>query len=374
MPLQQTVRLPLANTFSVNIQLRIQPYGRTYQAYIQADNSDWYSFAIQLTQDDIKELNAELQHTIEQVSGYFEADSADSAERAEALSRLAQKGNFAFKKIFAKGAPRDMMHEALLRDTVIQVTTEDFFLPWELLYDGPSVSQIDGYLFWGMQYIVSRTLIREARPGDFSPPLIPSRPHVGVVAYNELAHVAKREIPALRKLEQQQQIYLSCFHSMDTTRRDKELEDFGIFLRAQLQIVHLACHAYEQNPLSESYLLVSNDFSITMEDFEVQEFEIGHRPLVLLNTCRSGTISPVHTSNWAVLFWKRGARGVLATEFHVPDWFAATFIEKLYDELLQGKPIGEALLTTRRHFWESENNPLGLGYALYSSPSIRIVK
>jgi len=65
---------------------------------------------------------------------------------------------------------------------------------------------------------------------------------------------------------------------------------------------------------------------------------------------------------------------VLATEFHVPDWFAATFIEKLYDELLQGKPIGEALLTTRRHFWESENNPLGLGYALYSSPSIRIVK
>ncbi len=133
MPLQQTVRLPLANTFSVNIQLRIQPYGRTYQAYIQADNSDWYSFAIQLTQDDIKELNAELQHTIEQVSGYFEADSADSAERAEALSRLAQKGNFAFKKIFAKGAPRDMMHEALLRDTVIQVTTEDFFLPWELI-------------------------------------------------------------------------------------------------------------------------------------------------------------------------------------------------------------------------------------------------
>ena len=374
MPLEQTLRLPLVNNFPVNIQLRIQPYGRTYQAYIQTDYSDWYSFPIQLTQDDVKELNAELQRAIEQVSGYFEDSSIESAERTEALSRLAQKGNYAFKKIFAKGTARDIVHEALLINAVIQVTTEDFFLPWELLYDGPSGPQVNAERFWGMQYIISRTLIREARPGDFSPPFIPSRPRVGVVAYNELAHVANREIPALQKLEQQQRIYLTCLHSMDITRRDKELEDFGNFLRAEQQIVHLACHAYEQDPLSESYLLVSNDFSITMEDFEVQEFEIEHRPLVLLNACRSGTISPFHTSNWAVLFWKRGARGVLATEFHVPDWFAAAFIEKLYEELLQGKPIGEALLTTRSHFWANENNPLGLGYALYSSPSIRIAK
>ena len=374
MPLQQTVGLPLANKFSVNVQIRIQRYGRAYQAYIQTDFSDWYSFSIQLTPEDIKELNAELQRAIEQVSGYFEADNADAAERVEALSRLAQKGNFAFKKIFAKGTPRDVVHEALERDAVIQVTSEDFFIPWELLYDGPLGAQVEVTGFWGMQYIISRTLIREARPGDFAPSLIPSRPRVGVVAYNELMHVAKREIPALQKLEQQQQIYLSCLHSMDTRKREKDLEDFGNFLREELQIVHMACHAFEQDPLSESYLLVSNEFSITMEDFEVQEFEIEHRPLVLLNACRSGTISPLHSSNWAVLFWKHGARGVLATEFHVPDWFAAAFIEKLYEELLQKRPIGEALLAVRRHFWESENNPLGLGYALYSSPSIRIAK
>ncbi len=281
MPLQQTLGLPLANKFSVNVQIRIQQYGRAYQAYIQTDYSDWYSFSIQLTPEDIKELNAELQRAIEQVSGYFEADNADAAERVEALSRLAQKGNFAFKKIFAKGTPRDVVHEALERDAVIQVTSEDFFIPWELLYDGPLGAQVEATRFWGMQYIISRTLIREARPGDFAPSLIPSRPRVGVVAYNELMHVAKREIPALQKLEQQQQIYLSCLHSMDIKKREKELEDFGNFLREELQIVHMACHAFEQDPLSESYLLVSNDFSITMEDFEVQEFEcrIGSRRL-----------------------------------------------------------------------------------------------
>jgi len=372
MPLEQICSLPLIDRFLVNVQIRIQPQGREYQCYIQDDDSDWFSFPIHLTQHDVDSLNTELQQVIEQVSGNFEIDGANSAERHEALSRLAQKGNFAFKKVFAKGTPREIVQAALKGGAIIQVTSEDFFLPWELLYDTLPGAQVDASRFWGMQYIISRTLIREARPGDFLPPTIPSRPRVGLVAYNGLVHVAEKEIPALQKLEQQEQIYLSFLHSMDSSRRGKELEDFGSFLRQELQIVHLACHAYEKKPQSESYLLVSDDFSVSMEDFEVQEFEIEHKPLVLLNACRTGTNSPLHTSNWAVLFWKCGARGVLATEFHVPDWFAASFIEKLYDQLLLRKPIGEALLATRRYFWEKESNPLGLGYALYSRPSIRI--
>lgn len=372
MPLQQILGLPLNDNFTVNAQIRIQPYGRTYLAFIQTDYSDWYSFPIQLTRDDVRELNAELQRVIEQVSHYFEIDGTDSIEHCEALTRLAQKGSFAFKKIFARGTPRDIVHEALRIGSVIQITSEDFFIPWELLYDGPLGTQVDASCFWGLQYIISRTLIREARPGDFLPPTIPARPRVGMIVCNELKHVAENEIPTLQKLEQQEQIYLSLLRTLDSDQHDLELEDFGRFLREELQIIHLACHAFEKEPLSESCLLVSDEFSVSMEDFEVQDFEIEHKPLIILNACRSGTISPFHTSNWAVLFWKRGARGVLATEFHVPDWFAASFIERLYEEMLSRKPVGEALLATRRHFWGHERNPLGLGYALYSRPSIRI--
>jgi len=64
---------------------------------------------------------------------------------------------------------------------------------------------------------------------------------------------------------------------------------------------------------------------------------------------------------------------VLATDFHIPDDFAAAFSKELYQHLLSGKPIGEALLVTRHYFWEKQCNPLGLAYALYSSPFIRIV-
>src|SRR5260370_36764688 len=255
MVLQQTLSLPLTDNFKVNVQIRIQHYGRKYQAYIQTDDSDWYSFSIQLTQDDVRELNAELQRAIEQVSGYFELDSYNVQERTEALSRFAQKGNYAFKKIFAKGTPRDIVREALVIGAIIQVTSEDFFIPWDLLYDGPLGSQVETSCFWGMQYIISRTLIREARPGDFLSPIIPSRPHVGLVAYNELIHVAKEEIPALQRFERQGQISLSSLRSLSSSQHDKELEDFGRFLREDLQIVHLACHACEQAPLSASYLM-----------------------------------------------------------------------------------------------------------------------
>ena len=147
------------------------------------------------------------------------------------------------------------MREALVIGAIIQVTSEDFFIPWDLLYDGPLGSQVETSCFWGMQYIISRTLIREARPGDFLSPIIPSRPHVGLVAYNELIHVAKEEIPALQRFERQGQISLSSLRSLSSSQHDKELEDFGRFLREDLQIVHLACHACEQDPLSESYLM-----------------------------------------------------------------------------------------------------------------------
>ncbi len=214
MALQQTVILPLTNNFLVNIQIRIQTRGQEYQGYIQTDYSGWCSFPIHLTPHDVKDLNAELQRAMEYVANSFEMDSTASTQHSEAVSRLAHKGNFALKKIFSKGTPRDVIHEAVRRGAVIQVTSEDFFIPWELLYDGPLGDLVDPSSFWGLQYIISRTLIREARPGDFMPPVIPSRPHVGLIACQELEHVTKKEIPTLQRFQQQEQIYLSCLSSL----------------------------------------------------------------------------------------------------------------------------------------------------------------
>ncbi len=369
MPLTQTSRLPFTDNFEVHVQIRISSTSSGYIADISADWSNWHRFHIGLRPQDIAQLNIELQQAVEQVSANFTMDDTGG----EALSRLAQKGNFALKKIFSEGAPREIVSKALKMGSTIQFSSEEFFIPWELLYDGPLGAQMHISNFWGTRHIVSRALIQDARPGDLEPPVMQtSRPHVGLISYNNLEYVIKQEIPALRRLHASKQIQLSLFHPMNVTQRDKGLDDFGRFLRRNMQIAHLACHARKEQQIFQSYLLVSDEFPITIEDFGVREFEIKYRPFVILNACLTGSISPLHTANWASEFLKRGARGVLATEFHVPDWFAAAFIEELYKCLLSGKPIGEALLATRRLFWEKQNNPLGLAYALYSSPSIQI--
>jgi hypothetical protein len=371
MPLEQITRLPLIDNFSVDIRIRIFSNRSGYVGEICAERGGWHRFNIGLTLQDVAELNTELQQAVERVSTSLEINDMCG----DALSQLILKGNFAFKKIFSQGVPREMISQTLKTGATMQFSSEAFFIPWELLYDGPLGERADISYFWGMRHIVSRALIQNARPGDLESPVIhSSRPHVGLIAYNNLEYVAKQEIPALRRLHQSKQILLLFCHPMNANQRDKELEDFGRFLRKNMQIAHLACHAHKEQQFFQSYLLVSNDFPITIEDFGTREFEIKHRPFVILNACLTGTINPLHTANWAAEFWKRGARGVLATEFHVPDSFAAAFTEQLYNHFLSGTPIGEALLTTRRYFWEKQSNPLGLAYALYSSPSIRIAK
>jgi hypothetical protein len=371
MLLEQRSPLSFMDNFPVHVQLRILSKGGEYEADISAEWGMFHRFRIGLRPHDVDELNLELQQAIEQLVGSFEEQDTYK----EALSRLAYKGNFAFKRIFAEGIPRETVRKALKKDATIQIPSEDFFIPWELLYDGPLGTQVNISCFWGMQYIVSRALIQEARPGDLSSPIIQSPcPRIGFIAYSELKHVVEKEIPALKALHEQKRISLLLLRPLKIDQRYEELEYLGRFLREEeLQIVHLACHARERRSKSQSYLLVSDNFDISIEDFGVQEFVIKHNPFIILNACLTGTISPLYTSNWAALFWGRGARGVLATELHVPDWFAATFVEELYKHFLSGKPIGEALLATRRYFWEQQQNPLGLAYALYSSPSIRIV-
>jgi hypothetical protein len=369
MVVEQKSCLPFVDTFPVQVQVSILARGNGYDMYISAYQGMFHRFHIALSPDDVAELNTELQGTIEGVAGDFTKEGVPR----EALLMLAEKGNFAFKKIFADSELRKLLSNVLKMDAVVQITSENFFVPWELLYDGSVDDSFDIYRFWGMRAIISRSIIQDDRPGDFVSPIIQTQcPHVGLIAYRNLEHVAKKEIPLLQKLHESKQIELSFLQAMDAGQRAKELAGFAQFLNKDLQIVHLACHAYEQKPISQSYLLVSDYFSITMQDFIVREFEIKYNPFVILNACLTGTINPLQTYSWAAEFWKRGARGVLATEFHVPDWFGAAFVEELYRYLLAGKPVGEAVAATRRSFWEKHRNPLGLAYALYSSPEIRI--
>jgi len=357
--------------FPVDIQLIIQSAaGGGYTGTLTACMGKSHRFPLQLTPRDVKAFNTQLQQDIEWVASNFTETGVDN----RVLALLAETGNYVFKRIFPEGPARNLIRKALAMAKIIQIWSDGFAIPWELLYDS-NPADVDVKKFWGMKYIVARTLIQDGGAEDIASPVIhSSRPAVGLVAYNQLKYVAMHEIPVLQKLHRDKRIQLSHLAALDRDEREQGLVDFGRFLSKNRHLMHFACHAHELDPVDHSYLCISNEFPISIKDFYVREYIIGGNPFVILNACLTSVINPLYTSYWAAEFLKRGVRGVLATELHIPDQFASAFVTELYAHVLESKTIGEALQATRQHFWLQQQNPLGLAYALYASPSFRIVK
>ncbi len=359
--------LPPLDVLPVHTHMTILPSSGEYMAYVITDMGTAAEIPVRLKPHDVKNLNSLLQGAIQQVAGSFGKGNAYET----ALAELARMGNYAFQRIFPDTSSQETIQDALNAGTFVQIVSKDFFIPWDLLYDGPLDARAHISYYWGMNHIISRTIIQNVRRGVYAPA---KRPKVGLVTSDRLAYVEKQEIPALRELHRRRRIQLIPLRSLSATQRSDELAELGRFLGQELQVIHFACHAYEQDPLEQSFLFITHDFSISMIDFVVSKYELKYNPLVILNACLTSTINPLHTSSWAEKLWERGARGVLATDFRVPDWFAASFSEVLYQHLLCGMPIGETLLTTRWHFWREQSNPLGLAYAMYSPPSIQVAR
>lgn len=370
MTFTRTSDLPPLDTLPIHAQITIFPNGSEYIAYVITDMGA-SSIPIHLKPHDVKNLNALLQEAIQMVASKWGLETSYET----ALEELARVGNYAFRRIFSDPSSLEIIRNALNKGKIVQIVSKEFFIPWELLYDGSLDGLADVSCYWGMKHIISRMIIYDTRCGTQASPVIESkRPKVGLIASDRLPLVMAQEIPALRKLHRNRHIQLSLLRALTSTQRVVDLAELERFLGQDWHILHFACHAYEQDPLERSYLFITKDFAISMIDLVVGQYELKHNPFVILNACLTSIINPLYTSSWAEKLWEYGARGVLATDFRVPDWFAASFSETLYQRLLSGSPIGEALFSIRHQFWEEKHNLLGLAYALYSSPSIRIVK
>jgi len=140
------------------------------------------------------------------------------------------------------------------------------------------------------------------------------------------------------------------------------------------EVAHFACHAVADPECGlGSCLGLADGLQIRVVDLEAEDYLLGGMPVVFLNACGTGVRDPRKTSDLVREFMVRGGRGVLATECDVPDAFAAVFVQRVYDRVLEGETFGRALLAARRYFWERHHNPLGLLYAAYTRLETRIV-
>lgn len=146
-------------------------------------------------------------------------------------------------------------------------------------------------------------------------------------------------------------------------------------------IVHFACHCYTNKkddgeweielgrpvaPLKVSLYDLRQGFLKAATSSDI-------RPLVFMNACGSSVINATTSASFQEWFLANGHRGFIGTETAVPDKVAAVFAQGLYDALLEGQPLGQAMVLARRRLIDNCSNPLGILWVIQADPQLQLI-
>lgn len=279
----------------------------------------------------------------------------------------------------------------------IDETAQTFVFPWALIYDGspPKVAaDVDFERFWGVRYDIEQVIQRRKyrvprKAGNRSAALF----------FNLRIGQAKGLPEKLAKLGKSKGAKASV-----TMPAVEDREGFvSCLANAQHDLLYFYCHGQTALPASplrdallqsaerstleqirpdwftglfstdvtanDSLLMLTKDHLKLSELWSIPVSPDGVSPIVILNMCESAQLFPEVGSSFIKFFLNRPARSVIGTECPVPPDFAADMGEKLMAMLLEGRPIGQALLQLRRDYLANHKNPLGLAYTLWGSTS-----
>lgn len=371
----RTVFPPSGNlTYRPLFNLRIRPEGDYFGAEILGDGV-YREFNIRMKLKDVTGLCGNLRGAMQDVAAACEDLRLTSAGLKEKLQPLADVGYLAFTRIFQDSRDQEMMRNLTKTrgenaTPTIQVTSESFFFPWELVYPWGTSESLSWIRFWGFSQIISRVIAVKDKREPIPPTQIEysTKPRVGLLTDLSVENVREREVPYFRELAKNGKINLEQLRPLKPDLKRAELTQLKDFLDKPLHVAHFACHGSVKDV---TCIVLSDEFAISLEDLEIADVTVPSSPLVVMNACETGCIDPEYTFNFVNHFYRQ-ARGVVATECEVPDEFAAAFSRELYARLLKENPLGDAVLAVRKHFLNEFNNPLGLLYCMYAPPTLQL--
>ncbi len=118
-------------------------------------------------------------------------------------------------------------------------------------------------------------------------------------------------------------------------------------------------------------LQLEEDQLLRPEDLSEAEHLGDLRPWVFLNACHAGRsgISLTGMGGWAKQFLDAGAGAFVGPSWSVSDRWARQFSRALYQRLLSGIPLGEAVHATRLEIRDAApGDPAWLAYAIFGHP------
>lgn len=297
-----------------------------------------------------------------------------------ALRRLAEEGFLLYQDLFfspSSGLEARQIGERLQRlaqqsQLKLQIVSQNFFLPWGMIYLGSDIRHPEAELFLGMRHIV------EHLPLQISPPVydpkIRSLPRLSLSLNVDLsidqsmgADFVRRQLDFWKPA--------NANEIVNVVYRTKEEEWRQAMQQpAPEQFIYFFGHAITPDASDPAgpdaaSLSFGGDTRVTLRDLRLIDRMNDHfpgAPLVFINACESAELSPWFYSGFMPYFSSKGARGMIGTECEVPAVFAAEWAHRFFNRFFfQGEPIGRSFLELRREFYQRHNNILGLLYALY---------
>ncbi len=157
---------------------------------------------------------------------------------------------------------------------------------------------------------------------------------------------------------------------MEVAFCSEELED---------ALVYFYCHAKTDldinDKISDSYIrLTDEEHQLTMRRLEsiANDRNFTKEPLVFINACEAGGMSPFFYYGFMPYFIAKGSRGIMGTLCKVPAVFASEFAIKFLERFLKGDTAGRILVELRKEFLKEHHNLLGLSYVSYGLSNLSL--
>jgi len=372
--------------------------GETLRLVLIEPGQSW-EVALPLTDHDLATLaqraHAGLRDIVFQASSSaFTAGIAIPPSVADlALRRLARHGAALWEGLLNPPGASSDVHalrahlRARSRGGPLRITVvgHRIALPWALLYDGDPDEAIRTEGFWGFQHqVAAQPLHGRRRAGGGDNRLGSAQ---GLPTLLALNLDLERELGAPVIAEQRQALGALGLAAREVNTEDG-LRD-ALASRSDAALIYLCGHM--GSPLRQSVgpaidmdevaiALSATGAPLTLADLRrVAPVELEPRlragPLVVLNACSSGELTPLSFGGLVPYLLDQGARAVIGTSIETPTHFATAFGPALITAVVRdGLTVGEALRATRARFLEQYRNPLGLLYTLYGQASLQVTE
>ncbi|MDB5950245.1 MAG: hypothetical protein JWR65_2100 [Massilia sp.] len=319
-----------------------------------------------------------------QVWGEFDGSgegAASVAEVAAALQRaseaVALAGSRLYRTLHDDPGLRPAMEyiDAANDGCVLSVTTDILFLPWEIVYPphraaNPTAADraadpVITQQFWG-----ARFAIETDQRGDFAYVKL-QRTHAEGGARISVNVNDKIQGLSADPARQPATIHQSWAGTLQGRNLLAGIQNTCGTIRNTLRapaaasLIYIYCHGKSADVVAgvDATLEVADGCKVQPSDVHDGP-QFPGAPIVFVNSCEAGAISPLVFDQFLREFRNRGALGMIATTFQVPATFGAVYAQEVIDAYIRrrGSLAAELLILRVKHL--AKMNPVPLLYTL----------